>query len=135
MRHKNNGMAQIQHMISLLKEAESLMPDYPAFELICTESLRQTWDSHHLTGERELHGRRRVWLWLFRYFAPMHGMQSDIRIRALDRTGGYVCELVGKRDRGADGVILLHVRGSLESMRMNWKGCRSGRRNASDRET
>ena len=66
MRHKNNGMAQIQHMISLLKEAASLMPDYPAFESICTECLRQAWDSDRLTGKRELHNRRRAWMCLSR---------------------------------------------------------------------
>ena len=100
MRHKNSGMAQIQHMISLLKEAASLMPDYPVFELICTESLRQAWDSDRLTGKRELHNRRRARMRLFRHFAPLHGIHSNISIRALDRCGGYACELVTRRDRG-----------------------------------
>ena len=47
MRHKNQGMAQIQHMI-----------------------------------------------------APLHGIRSNLCIRALDRTAGYGCELVAKPDRG-----------------------------------
>ncbi len=100
MRHKNHGMAQIQHMIALLKEAARLAPDYPAFQTICAASLRQAWDSDRLTGKRELHNRRRAWMGLFRHFTPLRGIHSDISIRALDRCGGYACELVARRDRG-----------------------------------
>ena len=100
MRHKNHGMAQILHMIALLKEAASLVSDYPAFQSVCAESLLQAWHSDRLSGKRELHNRRRAWLRLFRHFAPLHGIVSDLRIRALDRSGEYVCELVAKPDRG-----------------------------------
>lgn len=100
MRHKNHGMAQIAHMIALLKEAARLVPDYPAFQTICAANLRQAWDSDRLTGKRDLHNRRRAWLRLFRHFAPLHGIRSALCIRALDRAGGYGCELVAKPDRG-----------------------------------
>ena len=111
MRHKNHGMAQIRHMIALLKEAAGLVPDYPAFQSICADSLRQAWHSDRLTGKRELHNRRRAWLRLFRHFAPLHGIASDLRIRALDRGGEYVCELVAKPDRGpAWRALLLQAR-------------------------
>ena len=43
MCHKNHGMAQIRHMIALLTEAANLVPDYPAFQSVCAESLRQAW--------------------------------------------------------------------------------------------
>ena len=55
MRHKNHGMAQIQQMIALLKEAARLVPDYSTFQTICAASLRQAWHSDRLTGKRELH--------------------------------------------------------------------------------
>ena len=97
MRHKNHGMAQLRHMIALLKEAAGLVPDYPAFESVCADSLRQAWHSDRLIGRiaqtGDLHNRRRAWLRLFRHFAPLHGIASDLRIRALDRSGEYVCEL------------------------------------------
>lgn len=35
MRHKNHGMAQIRHMIALLKEAAGLIPD---FQSVCADS-------------------------------------------------------------------------------------------------
>ena len=54
MRHKNHGMAQILHMIALLKEAASLVSDYPAFQSVCAESLLQAWHSDRLSGKREL---------------------------------------------------------------------------------
>ena len=94
MRHKFHGMAQIAHMLTLLREAARLLPDYAAFQTHCRASLRQAWDSDRLSGKRELHNRRRAWLRLVRQFAPLHG------IRALDCTGGYGCELVAKPDRG-----------------------------------
>ena len=100
MRHKNHGMAQIAHMLTLLREAARLLPDYAAFQTLCRASLRQAWDSDRLTGKRELHNRRRAWLRLFRHFAPLHGIRSALCIRALDRTGGYGCELVAKPERG-----------------------------------
>ncbi len=37
---------------------------------------------------------------LLRLFAQLPGIASALRIRALDRTGGYVCELVARPDRG-----------------------------------
>ena len=111
MRHKNHGMAQIRHMIALLKEAAGLVPDYPAFQSVCADSLRQAWDSDRLTGpiaqSGDLHNRSRAWLRLFRHFAPLHGIASDLRIRV----GGYVCELVAKPDRGpAWRALLLRAR-------------------------
>lgn len=115
MRHKNHGMAQLRHMIALLKEAAGLVPDYPAFQSICADSLRQAWHSDRLIGRiaqtGDLHNRRRAWLRLFRHFAPLHGIASDLRIRALDRSGEYVCELVAKPDRGpAWRALLLQAR-------------------------
>ena len=100
MRHKNHGMAQIAHMLTLLREAARLLPDYAAFQTLCRASLRQAWESDRLSGKRELHNRRRAWLRLFRHFAPLHGIRSALCIRALDRTGGYGCELIAKPDRG-----------------------------------
>ena len=101
MRHKNHGMAQIAHMLTLLREAARLLPDYAAFQTLCRASLRQAWDSDRLTGKRELHNRRRAWLRLFRHFAPLHGIRSSLCIRAIDRAGGYACELIAKPDRGS----------------------------------
>lgn len=100
MRHENHGMAQIAHMLTLLREAARLLPDYAAFQTLCRASLRQAWDSDRLSGKRELHNRRRAWLRLFRHFAPLHGIRANLCIRALDRTGGYGCELVAKPERG-----------------------------------
>ena len=100
MRRKNHGMAQIQHMIDLLKDAGHLVPDDPAAQIICAANLRRAWRSDRLTGNRELHYRRRAWLRLFRHFAPPHGLRAVLCIRALDRTGSYGCELVAKPYRG-----------------------------------
>lgn len=100
MRQKNSGMAQIQHMLGMLREAADLIPDFATFEWLCAQNLRQAWNSDRLTGKRELHNRRRAWLRLFRHFAPLHGLQTDIRIHAKDRTGGYLCELIPKPERG-----------------------------------
>ena len=36
----------------------------------------------------------------YRHFAPLHGFEKDIRIHAVNRSGGYECGLVSKRDRG-----------------------------------
>ena len=100
MRRKNHGMAQIAHMLTLLREAARLLPDYAAFQTLCRASLRQAWESDRLSGKRELHNRRRAWLRLFRHFAPLHGIRSALCIRALDRIEGYGCELIAKPDRG-----------------------------------
>lgn len=43
MRRKNHGMAQIAHMLTLLREAARLLPDYAAFQTLCRASLRQAW--------------------------------------------------------------------------------------------
>ena len=100
MRRKSNGMAEIRHMVALLKEAAHLIPDYPVFEAICADSLLHAWTSDRLTGKRELHNRRRAWMRLFRHFAPLHGIEKEISIRAVNHSGAYVCELTAKRDRG-----------------------------------
>ena len=100
MRRKNHGMAQIAHMLTLLREAARLLPDYAAFQTLCRASLRQAWESDRLSGKRELHNRRRAWLRLFRHFAPLHGIRSALCIRALDRTGGYGCEREGRSHKG-----------------------------------
>ena len=100
MRRKSNGMAEIRHMVALLKEAAHLIPDYRAFEAICADSLLHAWTSDRLTGKRELHNRRRAWMRLFRHFAPLHGIEKEISIRAVNHSGAYVCELTAKRDRG-----------------------------------
>ena len=111
MRHKNHGMAQIRHMIALLKEAAGLVPDYAAFQSVCADNLRQAWHSDRLTGPiaqtGDLHNRRRAWLRLFRHLAPLHGIASDLRIRALDRSREYVCDLVAKPDRGPEWRALV----------------------------
>ena len=53
MRRKSNGMAEIRHMVALLKEAAHL----------------------------------------FRHFAPLHGIEKEINIRAVNRSGAYVCDV------------------------------------------
>ena len=93
-------MSDIRHVIALLKEAASLIPDYPRFEMLCADSLLHAWESDRLTGKRELHNRRRAWMRLFRHFAPLHGIGKDIQIVALNRSGSYACELSPKPDRG-----------------------------------
>ena len=70
------------------------------FDAICASSLLRAWESDRLMGKRELHNRRRAWMRLFRHFAPLHGIEKEINIRALKRSGVYVCELTAKRDRG-----------------------------------
>ena len=62
MRRKSGGMAGIRHMtaLALLKEAASLIPDYPGFEARCTDSLLHAWESDRRTGKRELHNRPRA---------------------------------------------------------------------------
>ena len=87
-------------MTTLLKEAASLIPCYPAFQTFCADSLLQAWEGDRLSGKRELHNRRRAWLRLFRHFAALHGIEKDIQIVALNRSGSYACELVAKPDRG-----------------------------------
>ena len=69
-------------------------------DAICVDSLQHACESDRLTGKRELHNRRCAWLRLFRHFAPLHGIEKEISIRALNRSGVYVCELTAKRDRG-----------------------------------
>ena len=60
MRRKSGGMAGIRHMTALLKEAASLIPDYPGFEALCADSLLHAWESDRCTGKRELHNRHRA---------------------------------------------------------------------------
>ena len=35
---------------------------------------------------------------LFRHFASLHGIEKDIQIVALNRSGSYACELAAKRN-------------------------------------
>lgn len=133
MRRKSPGMAEIRHMTALLKEAASLIPDYPAFETICADSLLHAWHSDRLTGKRELHNRRRAWMRLFRHFAPLHGIEKDIQIVALNRSGSYACELNPKRDRGQawrDVVLRARQFGIYES-ELEGLAIRAEKRNAS----
>ena len=37
---------------------------------------------------------------LLRHFASLHGIEKDIQIVALSRSGSYACELLVKPDRG-----------------------------------
>ena len=99
MRRKSNGMAEIRHMVALLNEAAHLILDYPAFEAICADSLLPAWTSDRLTGKRELHNRRRGWLRLFRHFAPLHGIEKEISIRAEKRNASF------KARSGARSVV------------------------------
>ena len=81
------------------------------FDAICASSLLRAWESDRLMGKRELHNRRRAWMRLFRHFAPLHGIEKDIQIVALNRSGSYACELLAKPDRGqAWRDIVLHAR-------------------------
>ena len=135
MRRKSHGMAEIRHMTALLKEAAGLIPGYPAFETLCAGSLLQAWESDRLTGKRELHNRRRAWMRQFRHFAPLHGIEKDIQIVALNRSGSYACELVTKPDRGqAWRDIVLRVRqfGIYEN-ELEGLAIRAEKRNASFR--
>ena len=55
---------------------------------------------------------------LFRQFASLHGIEKDIQIVALSRSGSYACELLVKPDRGqARRDIVLRARqfGILEN--------------------
>ena len=133
MRRKSGGMVEIRHMIARLKEAASLIPDYPGFEARCADSLLHAWESDRRTGKRELHNRRRAWLRLFRHFAPLHGIEKEIHIRALNRSGVYVCELTAKRDRGQawrDVVLRARQFGIYEN-ELEGLAIRTEKRNAS----
>ena len=51
MRHNKHGMAQIAHMLTLLREAARLLPDYAAFQALCRARLRQAWGSDRLQSK------------------------------------------------------------------------------------
>ena len=133
MRRKSHGMAEIRLMTALLKEAAGLIPGYPAFETLCADSLLHAWESDRLTGKRELHNRRRAWMRLFRHFAPLHGIEKDIQIVALNRSGSYACELAAKPDRGQawrDMVLRARQFGIYEN-ELEGLAIRAEKRNAS----
>ena len=77
-----------------LAEQAGLIPDFGVFRQLCLEDLAEAYHE-----DRKLHGRaqknrRRVWLNLFKPFARLHRIREHLAIRAIDRGGHYLCELV-----------------------------------------
>lgn len=83
-----------------LREAATLIPDFPAYENLCAHTIQMAWESDRTTGKRTTHNLKMSWLRLFPYFASCQRLHADLKIRALNRAGDYACVLAPKTYRG-----------------------------------
>ena len=98
---RDTGYAGIERGRTLLREAAALIPDFPAYQSLCAQTMRSAWEADRASGKRTAHNRKVRWMRLFPYFAAGHGLNANLRIRALNHFGDYVCELLSKKNRGA----------------------------------
>ena len=67
------------------------------FRALCLQDLSETWHEDQAARVRTVHNRVQTWKRLFTYFARPRGLQTKVRIGALNYAGGYECELVPKQ--------------------------------------
>lgn len=106
---RDTGYAGIERGRTLLREAAALIPDFPVYQSLCAQTMRSAWEADRASGNRTAHNRKVRWMRLFPYFAAGHGLNATLRIRALNRSGDYVCELLSKKDRGARWALFAQM--------------------------
>ena len=84
------------HQASLAEQA-GLIPNFGVFRQLCLEDLAEAYHDDREFHARSQKNRRRVWLNLFKPFARLNRILEQLTIRAIDRGGHYVCELVEPR--------------------------------------
>jgi hypothetical protein len=86
-----------QHFRGRLVQLAKRFPDFAAFRALCLQDLRETWHEDQAARVRTVHNRVQTWKRLFNYFARPRGLESKVRIGALNYAGGYECELVPRQ--------------------------------------
>ena len=97
---KDSAFIDIARLRARLREAATLIPDFPVYQSLCSHTIRVAWESDRSTGKRTTNNLKMSWLRLFPYFASSQRLHADLRIRALNRAGDYACVLVPKKNRG-----------------------------------
>ena len=89
---KDTALVDIARLRARLREAASLIPDFPVYQSLCSHTIRMAWEPDRTTGKRTTHNLKMSWLRLFPYFASGQRLYTDLRIRALNRAGDtYAC--------------------------------------------
>lgn len=107
--HNRVGSVNTQHLRRLMREVVTWIPHFPAFSSLCTEGLHTAWLHDRNTAVRTARTTREQWIRLFRYFADLNRIDADIRIRAINKSGYYVCELVPRRKGNALWQEFFHL--------------------------
>ena len=97
---KDTALVDIARLRARLREAASLIPDFPVCQSLCSHTIRMAWESDRTTGKRTTHHLKMRRSRLFSYFASCRRLHADLIIPALNRAGDYACVLVPKKDRG-----------------------------------
>ena len=99
--HSRVGSVNTQHLRSLMREVVTWIPDFPAFSSLCTEGMHKAWLHDRDAAVRTARTTREQWIRLFRYFANLNRIDADIHIRAINKSGYYVCELAPRHKEDA----------------------------------
>ena len=90
------GRANTAQHQKLLAERAGLIPSFNVFRALVLEDLRDAYCEDRENKTRTARLRRLSWLTLFKPFARLHRIDQVLKIRALDHSGNYTCELVDK---------------------------------------
>jgi hypothetical protein len=91
-----SGQANAAQHRALLAERARLIPSFNQLRALILEDLREAYGEDRLHHTRQAKNRRASWLVLYRPFARLNGINQMLRIKALDRSGNYGCELIDK---------------------------------------
>ena len=117
---KDTALVDIARLQARLREAASLIPDFPVYQSLCSDTIRMAWESDRTTGKRTTHNLKMSWLRLFPYFASGQRLSADLRIRALNRAGDtYACSCQ-RKIAGRNGRGLLKREKCLVFIRTSW---------------
>ena len=113
-----------------LREAASLIPDFPLYQSLCSHTISMAWESDRTTGKRTTHHLKMRRSRLVSYFASCQRLHADLIIPALNRAGDYACVVVPKKDRGPQWSRFVEAGKCLVFIRTSWsvwlRGLKSG---------
>ena len=107
--HNRVGSVNTQHLRRLMREVVTWIPDFSAFSSLCTEGMYKAWLYDRDAAVRTARTTREQWIRLFRYFADRNSIDADIHIRAINKSGYYVCELAPRRKGDALWQEFFHL--------------------------